>query len=399
MKRFLSPFLALLVVCSAGDAFAQGLQGLGKSGSDITESSPLRVSVGTEFGYDSNTNTTSDDEIDSLFTGGGIGVFYALATETTRFDIGGNFAGLYYEDTAPYQDDFYWNSRVTANFAHKLSKRTTLTNNTLFAYEVEPDYLIGASSALRNDPYLFGYNRLAINHEWTRRFSTITSYTFSGIWYENNILSRQEDRHTHAFGQQLRYALTRKTTANVEYRYAYTDFLHIANDTNSHYLLGGADHEFSGYTRGGISVGAEYRDFERNSGITRPYGEAYLVYKLTEDTSVRWAGQAGLENNEVGDYHDRYGFRTGLTAIHGFTPSVRGSLGLSYMHSELDAVDGDSDLDDASDDAVTVNVGVTYRLFRNVDVNASYQFTTYFSDIEARDYDRHRVTVGVSSMF
>jgi opacity protein-like surface antigen len=399
MKRFLSLFLTLLVICFTGESFAQGLQGLGKSGSDITESSPLRVSVGAELGYDSNTNTSSKDEIDSLFTGGGIGVFYALATETTRFDIGGNFSGLYYENTAPSQDDFYWNTRVTANLGHKISQRTTLTNNALIAYEVEPDYVIGASSALRNDHYIFGYDRLALNHQWTRRFSTITSYTFNGVWYDDNSLSRQEDRHTHTFGQQLRYALSRKTTANVEYRFAYTDFLHIANDTNSHYLLGGADHEFSSYTSGGIAVGAEYRDFERYGAITRPYGEAYVLYKLTEDTSVRWAGRAGLENNEIGNYRDRYGYRTGLTAIHGFTPSVRGSLGISYLHSEFDAVNGDNDLEDASDDAVSVNVGVTYRLFRNVDVNAGYQFTTYFSDIEDRDYERHRATVGVSSVF
>ncbi len=139
------------------------MQGLGKSGSDITESSPLSVSVGAEFGYVTNTNTSSKNEIDSLFSGGGIGVFYALATETTRFDIGGNLSGLYYENTAPYQDDVYWNTRISANLGHKLSKRTTLTNNMLAAYEVEPDYVIGASTALRNDHYIYGTEIPAIS--------------------------------------------------------------------------------------------------------------------------------------------------------------------------------------------------------------------------------------------
>ncbi len=399
MKLIVAISLTLLVCGTTWRASAQGLASIGKAGSEITNSSPLSVSVGVETGYDSNTNTTSGNETDSFFSGGGIGLFYAYATETTRFDIGGNLSALYYENTAPGQDDIFYNTRMTANLGHKLSQRATLTNNLLVSYENEPDYVVGASSALRNGHYFYAYDRLGLNYQWSRRFSTITAYAFNGVWYEQNQLSRQEDRHTHTVAQQLRYALSRSTTANVEYRYAYTDFLHAQNDSNSQYLLGGVDHEFSSFTRGGISVGAEYRDTERFGSLTRPYGEGYLMYKLTEDTSLRWAGRAGLEDNELGNFRERYGYRTGLTGIHAFTPTVRGSLGISYLHSDFEAPDNDGDLGDASDDAVSLNLGVNYRLFRNVDVNAGYQYTTYFSDLAGRDYDRHRVSLGMSSAF
>lgn len=399
MKRIIATTLALAVLATAQIASAQGLLGIGKSGSEISNSSPLRVSVGVEVGYDTNTNTASEYETDSLFFGGGVGLFYAYATETTRFDIGGNFSSLYYENTEPGQDDIYYNTRMTSNLGHKLSQRATVTNNLLVSYEVEPDYVVGASGALRNGHYFFGYERLGLNYQWSRRFSTVTSYTFNGVWYEKEELAQQEDRHTHTVAQQLRYALSRTTTANVEYRFSHTDFINIGNDSTSQFLLVGGDHEFSAFTQGGLLVGAEYRDFERHGSITRPYGEAYLTYKLTEDTSLRWAGRAGLENNELGNYRDRYGYRTGVTGFHSFTPTVRGSLGLSYLHSDFDPADSDGHLEDASDDGVSVNVGVTYKLVRNIDVNAGYQFTAYFSDLEARDYDRHRVTVGMSSTF
>ncbi len=401
MKFFLTALIALVCLSATLPASAQGLLGIGKgeSGSDLQKSNPLRFTVGVEGGYDSNVTTAPDgEEEDSFYIGAGIGASYALATKVSRLEIGGSFNTFYYLDTGDADDELFYNARLTANLTHQISRRVSFSNTGYIAYEVEPDYLIGASVSLRDDQYLYGYNRASMSFQLTNRLSTVSHYTISGIQYEDSVLGRQEDRLSHLIGQQVRYSLNRVTTATAEYRFGIVNFQSAPNDSISHYALAGLEHQFSPYTTGTVAAGAEYRDFDRYDSLTRPYGEASLRYKLTDDTTLSWLGRVGLEDSELGDYHDRYSYRTGLVATHGFTPRVRGTLGVSYVHSEFDAR-GDSDLDDLSDDAVSLQLGVSYRIYQNVDLNAGYTYTTIYTGDSLRDYDRHRANVGVSSTF
>ena len=56
-------------------------------------------------------------------------------------------------------------------------------------------------------------------------------------------------------------------------------------------------------------------------------------------------------------------------------------------------------INNTSEDLISLSLGVSYSLMANVDVNASYYFTTVSADDAFREYDRHRVSLGLSTTF
>jgi opacity protein-like surface antigen len=91
----------------------------------------------------------------------------------------------------------------------------------------------------------------------------------------------------------------------------------------------------------------------------------------------------------------------GVTAQYEFTPRLTGTAGLTYVHSELEdsVVAG---IDDGDEDFFGVNLGASYLLYSNVRLEGGYSFGTLDSNVDAgvsRDFDRHRVFVGVSATF
>ena len=52
-----------------------------------------------------------------------------------------------------------------------------------------------------------------------------------------------------------------------------------------------------------------------------------------------------------------------------------------------------------TDNEINASVGMNYRLWKNLSVDANYSYTTIASDISSREYDRHYTTLGVNASF
>lgn len=148
-------------------------------------------------------------------------------------------------------------------------------------------------------------------------------------------------------------------------------------------------------------MGAEFRDNDNYDSNTSPYIEASLVQLLNEGFSLRWAARYGLEDSELGSFESRTSIRMGVTAQYEFNPRLTGTAGMTYVHSELDDsyVAGVSDGDE---DFFGINLGLSYLLYSNVRVEGGYSYGTLDSNIDSgisRDFDRHRVFMGVSANF
>lgn len=399
--RFFSAFpvgaLSILLMAGVPSAFAQGLLGIGKEGSRVQEPIPLKVGIGAWAGYDSNANTSiGGSSEDTAFYGGRASLRYAYVTPHTRFDLRFHFAGLYQEAGGGSLDDLVYNTRLLADFSHRFNRRTAVVNNAMIAWEVEPDFMVGASSALRDDQYLYYWNRVALWVSLTNRLTSVSSYALEGIGYESGRLSETEDRMTHTFGQQFRYAWSHQTTTKAEYRYGIHDFDSAPSDSDSHQILAGVDQQFGDRTLFTLLAGAEYRDYEEGSDVWKPYAEASLHHEFSDRTMLTWLIRSGLEDTEFFGFDHRYSIRTGLNLSHSLTDRFGVSAGVAYVYSELDGGGRTSDIDEQG---VQANVDVTYALFPNLDVSAGYQFTNYDSDDPDRDYDRHRVAVGATTTF
>lgn len=387
---------AACLVTLIGISSGQGLLSMG-SDDDFYSGLPFTTSISADTGWDSNPTSSPYNEDGTEYARGGVEVDYGTGNRTTPIRLGASFSTLYYFDQpAELDDDTFYNARLSLNVKHDVNRRLTVGDNFSISYEIEPDHAIGASAQRRDEQYLYGYNSTWASYAWNRKISTVTRYTASGIRYDDGFLADSEDRTTHTISQELRYQLSRLTSLVGEYRFTYTNYDSAPRDYTSHHILLGADHDFSRNLRAHLRGGVEFREDDLYGNYSAPYGELALRRIVTEDTSIHWANRIGLEDSELGTFKSRYTYRSTLSLNHNLTARLRGNAAVTYLHNEFE----DSDFEaDQSEDLVSTDIGLAYRLHSNIDLNAGYTFTAVSSDEALREYNRHRVSLGLSATF
>jgi opacity protein-like surface antigen len=410
MKSLAYLILAGLIL---SHAHGQGLLSIGQN-SDYTEQTPLTWSLRVAGGYDKISYPDSIanlGSVDSYFVQGGVGMTYSDNSKVTPWNVGASFGVIRYLEDIQRGDDLYYNTRIAVNFSHAFSPRFKLGNNFYIAYEIEPNYGIGISTGRLAGQYLYGYNNLSIAYAWTERFSTTTSWTIQGIYYDNDrLITTNQDRLSNIFAQQFSYRISPRTVLTAEYRYEMTNYKNTygnsalssnfpngipSNDYQAHYLLAGVDRAWSERTSTSVRAGAQLYQSDRVSQ-TAPYAEAALNYKLNRRTNVRWYNSLGYDGSELGGYNARYSYRTGILANYQVTDRLSTNAGIHYVYSNFD---GNDFIASATDHQADINVGLTFALWKNVSIDANYTYTTIASDVALRDYDRHRINVGLNSTF
>ena len=394
--------LALLALAGsaafATSAQAQGLVGIGAMDEDFESGLPFTTTISADFGYDDNPTPGSGVDDETAYTRAGIDVRYIGGDRRTNATLGASFSTLYYFDGLDGADeDVFYNGRVSLDLRHQASRRLTVGNNAYVSYEIEPDYAIGESTSRRSDQYLYLYNSAWASYAWNRRFSTIGRYTVSGVKYDDSIVGDSEDRITQTASLEGRYLLTRLTTLVGEYRFQYTNYDGNDRDYLSNFLLVGFDHTFSRDLRGTVRVGAEIRDSDVSGTDTVPYAEFALRHAASRTSSFHWVTRIGYEDSELSDFEKRYSYRSSLSYQKQISQRLNANAGISYVHTSFeDSQFGNSDSDE---DLVALSVGMSYRIFSNVDLNAGYHYTTITSDEDFREYERNRFTLGLSTTF
>jgi len=161
------PIVSLVI---ASSATAQGLLEVAPRSAD-RDSIPLTFTVGSEVGWDSNVNSASTNEQDSVYVSGNLGTEFANNNERTSVVIGASGGIFYYFDQAPERDDTLYNARVSLYVSHAVSERLRITNNAYVAYEIEPDYVIGESLSRRSDQYFYAYENFTVAYDLTDRIT------------------------------------------------------------------------------------------------------------------------------------------------------------------------------------------------------------------------------------
>ncbi len=361
-------------------------------------SAPPQWFAYADNGYDSNVNTAPGGAaVDSYFVGGGVGTYYSRLTQDSRFELEGRFGARHDANTVMDLGDLVYRGQLSLKFEHQLGEKLRVSDEVGLFYDVEPDFFSGETTAFRTDQYVFAYNRLAFDYRWARHFSTRTYYTLSTIQYEDTWLKIQENRWRHLLGQQFRFSNMDRQTLLLAYRYGQSNFQNVANDSRSHYFLAGVDFEGGGGMKGALLAGAERRSFERFPDLWRPYAEASFQSQLSAHINLRWGARLGFEDAELGEFRDRYGFRTGLSIDQEMNDRLKASLGFFYLYSDFDA--GGQAIEAYTDDALMLQLGLAYALSVNLELYLSYYFTSYDSDDANRSYDRQRVKLGLNSSF
>jgi putative salt-induced outer membrane protein YdiY len=360
---------------------------------------PFHVTVGLRGGYDDNVLTTTVNPQGSWFTNLNIGLSYKAGNPRTQIDLAAGGGITYYYDH-PGERDYDLNANLSLAITHKATPRLTLAASMYATYQVDPGFDINVGLNRRSGNYFYTTDRFSVAYQWAPRFSTVTSYTFGAVKYENSNVGAIEDRFEHTFGNEFRFLLLPTTSLIGEYRFMVEQYEDAPRDSTSHFLLAGVDHSFS--PRFSISArgGVEFRNYDDAGSRSSPYFEGTLDYALNQRTTIRWTNRYSIEEPDVAVSQSRKTFRTGLQATYGATARITATAGLFYQHDDNESfARGPVATPAFTEDSISLALGIRYAITRNFALEAGYNHTEVLSDIALREYSRNRYFIGGAFSF
>jgi len=407
--------ILFFAVCS-GPAFAA--EGLYYTGTEAQESLPIKWSLGANAIYDDNVAAGSSTDSDaSMAVMPNLGVSFTSTTPQTTWDVFGKLGLIYYFDAPEsLSDDTYSQSRLNASFSHNFTERLKIISRNYVANELEPDYSYGSASARTGNENFTWMTDNSVGFRWTERIGTYTGLRFSGLRVDTDQENNNNDRTTIEAYEQFRYQLSPQSVLTSEYRYAQTDGSDLASDSTDQYFLVGVDHRFSPNTIGIFKTGAQLRDVDKGDGGLGPYLEIALQSQINQQFRLGAYTRYGAEvNNTVltddegnnYDYEDLRVLRVGGNGRYTVSKDLSLLAGGDFIFSNYmdgrdvepvkTAIPGDPDRYETN---LNGYVGMSYKLTDYLFGNFYYTYTQTFTDISpAREYDRNRITLGLSAEF
>jgi hypothetical protein len=127
-------------------------------------------------------------------------------------------------------------------------------------------------------------------------------------------------------------------------------------------------------------------DFDDQSGPT--LGSA-LTWNPTRLTSVRFVGSRSIRATTAVDSSTNFRTVLAVRVDHELRRNILGNLQAQYYNDDFD--------DAGAEDTYQGGGGIAYQLNRNFGVGLDYLYTTRNGDTSDRDYDQHRVRLGVTA--
>ena len=411
------PFVFLPILFTT----AFGAEGLYYTGTEAQEALPIKWLVGGSLIYDDNVSAGQTNgaagSSSSLAVNPYVGAsFVSLAPQTT-WDVYGRLGMIYYFDAPEGIDDLNSQSRAGVSMIHRFSERVRFVSRNFVANELEPDYSYGLASSRRSSEFMSWSTDNSLGYRWTERFGTYTGVRFTGSSYDDDASGNLSDRMSWLVYEQLRYQYNPQTVLVTEYRYGQTLTDSIASESTDQYFLIGADHRFSPNTIGTVRTGAQLRDVDGGSSATSPYLEFALNSQINPQLRVGAFMRYGMEGDDTVlspdgfttasfNYDERSTFRLGVTGGYTISPDLSLNSGIDVIQSNYDAGrwvrSGDPGTSAPSLSETTFNayIGMSVKLTDFLYGNLSYNYSQVVSDVnDYREYDRNRVSVGVSAEF
>jgi hypothetical protein len=370
-------------------------------GEGIFTNLPFKTSLSADVGYDDNVFTSHTDRIGSGYNHLSLDIGSQISSQRLRLD-GDLSLGL----------EYYWNRpgrsvdpdiSLNLNSSYRLSPRLILSLSSSLAYQAQPNFAIAGAATQNVGNYYIGSTQLSLGYEWTRRISSVTSYSLSTYWYENNTEATQQNRFEQLIGEQLRYMLFPTVTVVGEYRFGYISYqspntassANSNSDSHSHFLLGGVDATLSPRLSFTFRGGAELRTFLTPGGMesTYPYAESTLTYEYRPSCFLQWYNRLGLEQSDFSVEQYKEVYRTGIRVDHTFGQKMKAGASIYYSYNQYKQPTSFAEND--FDAAATLS----YAIYRSLSVRAGYTFTRASSEIVSRDYYRNKIFLGASFAF
>ncbi len=402
MKRKCS--LGLFFLAVAGSAAAQGLYYVG---SEAQESIPLKWVIGVSATYDDNVSPGFGAKQDSFGVNPYVGVSFVNITPQTTWDVYARLGLVYYLNAPDGMDDINSQSRMGVNLTHRFSERLRFSSRNFVSYELEPDYSYGYASSRQQGAYFFWQTDNSVGFRWSERFATYTGVRLTGTTYPD---ANNNDRLTWEAYNQFRYQLSPQTVLTLDARYSETTGNGGFTDSSDQFLLAGLEHRFSPNTIGIIRAGVQFHEVDGGTNSTSPYVELALNSQVNQQFRVRAFARYGIESSNnvqqsptgVAEYQDTQTLRIGVSSDYVISPMLSIFGGIDYIPTSYQSgslLTTSASAADLNEDIINVYLGLSAKLNDYLTATATYNYTHSSSDIAGQDYDRNRISIGLSTEF
>lgn len=397
-------------VATLGFACAQSLY---YQGDEAQDSLPVKWTVGGNVIYDNNLIPIAQPgqpgfEEDAWSVNPYASVSLTNVSPQTTIDFYARVGVIYFltDSEVPGADDTFPSARLGFDLIHNLNSRVRFSSRNSFAYEFEPDYAQGFSTPRGLDPYMLWSSDNSVGYRWTERLGSYSGFTIGGLESEIDIASRFSWDLYH----QMRYQLSKRTVLTGGYRY--TQWSGDQQDSTNHFITGGFEHRLSPTTIAVVNAGVQLRDVDgaADSGAS-PFFECALNSQLNTRASVRAFTRYSVEDfdtvQNIGvnsfQFADQSVLRIGINGTYALTPRLSAFGGLDYINTAFD--DGNQlgggvlTATGLQEDVINVSLGLRATINPAVTGECTINYTDAGSDFAGRDYDRMRLSAGVSYTF
>jgi len=383
---------------------------------------PFHFTVTVRGGYDDNSTTGQAANSASGFVNSTINMTYDFGSPRTRLSLqlGGGITD-YFDRPGGGID---YNGFLGLSLRHAFSARLVLNLTTYTAYQSEPDFSLGTGFNRRSGNYFYTNDKASVNYLWAPRFSTVTSYTFDALVYDNSGpagVGSFENRVENTFGNEFRFLLLPTATVVAEYRIQFVDYQDMDVNAITQFILAGFNYSFSPRLNIVYRGGLQTRSLDSNQVVpasfqlvngvfvfipkhtlhtsedsVAPYFEAIATYVVGKQTSISWTSRYGIEEPDIPGQPGRTTYRTGLEGKHNWTARISSRLAAFYSHDHY----GPANTSPAfNEDSLDMALSLRYAITRYLGVETGYNHTEIFSDISSRGYSRNRFYAGADFTF
>ena len=344
-------------------------------------------------GYDDNIRATHDNTESDFITL--IQPQVRAESNFSRHALGlsaGSNIGIYADHSSEDFQDFF----VNGNGRLDVTGQSNLTGTASFAktHQNRDDPEDNANQSLTK---LYDYGSGLSYYQAFNRLNFRVSGDFARADYINN---NQGDRDQNAYTGTLRtgYLVSPRINTFVQGSYTITkrdqsvDNAGIERDTKSWAATTGAELNFTdliigdfffGYTQETYAQG----DFNDSSGLA--YG-LDLTWTPTRLTTVTLSGAGGFQPTDQADSSSNLEHNVALRVDHELLRNVLVGGNVGYVRDDF--TDGGR-----TDNQINTGLNASYLLNRNFSLDANYEFSNRWSDVDTREFTRNIIRLGVTA--
>jgi len=368
---------------------------------------PFRFSFAVYEGYNSNVNTTSSNQIESLYTQIAAGVSYEFGSSRLQLMASLSAALAFYYNNANLQDDGLFptiNFTLGANYA--ATPRMDLSFNTYTAFLSQPNFTISGAPTSYDGDYLISDTSFGVKYLWLPKFATETVYNPRIYYFTDQDQNDIQGRFEQTVSQQFLF-LWKPTTALVaEYRFDTRNYF-TAKDLDSigNFALLGFDHTLNPRStltvRGGVEQRFNENPYGGSNTYLGPFGSVNFNYAVGKNTTVGLLSRYGTTASGFSNYNQSQQFLLGFNAAHQFTRRIAANAFFNYQNNFYDQPGSDGASPDFYDNIFNTGVNATFQINRVWSLLAGYSFTSLLSTDSTfeRDYTQNIVYVGTEVDF